>query len=538
MGVGKRSNAQYHPTISSMKIISIASDGFYHPENDDQIRDLLLYAVENGLKVRVRGSGHSVRDSIYTGNRKTNNGIDIILDRMTAVSIDRGKKQVTVQTGCHLGRDPFDLAESSDIKNSLFYQLDQAGLALPDMGGIIHQTVGGFLSTGSAGGSIKHSFGEQLIALKIIDGNGEIHYVTRERKDDLFFAAGVSVGLLGIITEATFQCVDAFHVIGEESTTTIDECSIDLFGDGTYGRPGIEDFLCNTEYARLMWWPQKKVRRMVVWKARRMQTSDYKQGNTSRGNENSPESRELFTPKPYLEFPLYRETELTAETANGLFYTVVGNWHQAMRKFKISFPIKTALSFIAWLYPLHILPGVIKEFVPLDNEKRPQGPQKFWDTWWHGLPMDNRMNDRIMPTEFTEIWIPVSKAGSVMSKLRELYDSKGYNATGSYSCEIYAAKKSDFWLSPSYNDDVIRINIFWFGYNAGKPVECYYPQFWKLFTEDKTLQCRFHWGKYMPVNPEYLRQHYPRWNDFFALRDKIDPNRIFVTDYWAKHLGI
>jgi hypothetical protein len=521
-----------------MNIITIGADRFYHPENENQIQDLILYAIENNLKVRVRGAAHSIRDAIYTGNRNTNNGIDIILDKMSNVFIDKQRKQVTVQAGCHLGMDPFDMTGRSDIKNSLFYQMDQAGLAVPDMGGIIHQTVGGFLSTGSAGGSVQHSFGEQLIALKFIDGNGEIHYVTRDENDDLFFAAGISMGLLGIITEATFQCVDAFNVIGEETTTTIDDCSIDLFGDGKYGRPGIEDFLRNTEYARLMWWPQKKVRRIVIWKARRMQPPDYKQGTAIGGNGNSPESRDTFTPKPYLEFPLHRETELSAETAGGLFYTIVGNWHQAVKKYRISFPLKTALSFIAWLYPSHILPAVIKDFVPLDIDKQPQGPQKFWDTWWLGLPMDNRINDRIMPTEFTEIWIPLSKAGYVMTKLRELYDSKGYKATGSYSCEIYAAKKSDFWLSPSYHEDVIRINIFWYGYNAGKPVECYYPQFWKLFINDETLTCRFHWGKYMPVNPEYLRQHYPRWNDFFALREKLDPNRIFVTDYWAKHLGI
>jgi hypothetical protein len=40
-------------------------------------------------------------------------------------------------------------------EQSLCYALQQRGYALPDLGGISHQSVGGFLSTGSAGGTCK-----------------------------------------------------------------------------------------------------------------------------------------------------------------------------------------------------------------------------------------------------------------------------------------------------------------------------------------------------------------------------------------------
>jgi hypothetical protein len=521
-----------------MKIISIGTDRFYHPENEDQIRDLILYAVENSLKVRVRGSAHSIRDAIYTGNRNTDNGIDIMLDRMNNVSINRERKQVTAQAGCHLGMDPFDPAESSNMKDSLFYQLDQAGLAIPDMGGIIHQTVGGFLSTGSAGGSVQYSFGDQLIALRIIDGNGETHILNREGSDGIFFAAGVSMGLLGIITEATFQCVDSFHIIGEETTTTVDHCSIDLFGSGGHAKPGLEDFLRKTEYSRLMWWPQKKVDRIIIWKARQMHAEDYSSGKTISGNGSGPGAPDRFIPKPYHEFPHLYNSGLHTDAAGGLFYSVVGNWHQGLKRFRVSLALKTVLSLVGWLYPRQILPLVLREFVPLDEEKKPNGPQKFWDSWWHGLSFDNRVGDTLMPTESTEIWIPLSNAAYVMTKLRELYTLKGYEATGSYSCEIYAAKRSDFWLSPSYNGEYIRINLQWYGYHTNGPVRSYYPQFWNLLMQDEKLHCRFHWGKYLPLNPVYLRKQYPKWDDFFELRKKLDPNRIFLTDYWSKYLNV
>jgi len=250
------------------------------------------------------------------------------------------------------------------------------------------------------------------------------------------------------------------------------------------------------------------------------------------------ESEDNFKPNPYLEFPLFHKTELPAEAAGGLWYTVVGNWHLGARYLNPGWLLKLGLKFVAWIYPKHILPALLNAFVPLDKENNPPGPIKFWDVWWRGLPMDNRVDDKLMPTLFTEIWIPLEKATTVMRRMRELYKKNGQKATGSYSCEIYAAKASDFWLSPSHGGDRVRIDIFWFGYNESSPAENYYPQFWEMLMTDPDLQCRFHWGKFMPVDPQYISKQYPRWNDFMALRREMDPDGIFLTRYWQEHLGL
>jgi len=100
------------------------------------------------------------------------------------------------------------------------------------------------------------------------------------------------------------------------------------------------------------------------------------------------------------------------------------------------------------------------------------GLAKFQDYWLKGLPMDNQMDDQLWPTWFTELWIPIEKTADVMTALQDFYtakDHKGpfkkrvrYERTGSFSCEVYAAKSSRFWMSPSYQADVIRIDVFWF----------------------------------------------------------------------------
>jgi hypothetical protein len=511
--------------------LSVDLHGFYHPSDDEDIKKLILYAKANGKKIRVRGSGHSVKEAIYTSKnwRSSNDGIDIMLDKMDKViKIDEQKKQAVVQAGCHLGRDPYDPSGTSNLINSLFYQLDQKRLAVPDMGGIIHQTVGGFISTGSAGGSIEHAFDDQIVEIKLIDGNAKTHVLTKET-GDLFYAAGVSLGLLGIITEATFSLVDKFDIKGEETTTTVDDCKIDLFGNGSGSKKSLEDFLTETEYTRLMWWPQQDLERMVVWEAHQMAEKDY---NKKTGTKND------FHPQPYLEFPLMWGTEYPQEAAGGLFYSLVGNWKVIEGLKSVPFIAKIIMKIVGWLYPKHLLPFILKQFVPLDAEKDPIGPQQFWDIWYRGLPMDNRVNDRLVPVEFTEIWIPLEKTALAMQKMRDFYKQAGYPATGSFSCEIYAAKKSDFWLSPSYDRHVLRIDIFWFKYNYGDPAKVYYPQFWNLLMSDKDISCRFHWGKYMPINPEYLKMQYPKLNDFLSIRKTMDPNNIFLTEYWRERLGI
>lgn len=537
-------------------ILKPGPDGFYHPATEGELIALIKEARKQGQKIRVRGSGHSVGRAIFTDNFRQpqgqEDGFDLMLDQLSfdaknpddKVKIDKAKLVVHVKAGCHLGRDPYDPAGVSSVHNSLFYQLDQAGLAVPDMGGIIHQAVGGFIATGSSGGSLSDSFGEQIVAMTLIDGTGKMHKLTRESGDDLFFAAGVSMGLLGIITEVTFKLVKKFHVKGEQVTTGVNESPIDLFGNGGAGKPSLKQFLYDTPYTRLMWWPQQKVERMVIWKAHKMQPQEY---NEQTGTPDD------FKPNPYLEFPMFGKmnfqsggfrrpdipsegpSEKLAEGGGGLFYSIVGNWHQAIAALKPSFLVKLALKFVGWLYPKHILPAVLNQFVPL-------GRVEFWDSWWHGLPMDNRVDDKLVPTDFTEIWIPISRTAEVMQKLRDHYKKNGLAATGSYSCELYAAKKSDFWLSPSYGEDMFRVDVFWYGYNAEDPQTVYYPQFWDLLMP--AFPCRFHWGKYMPAPPQYphapayFAQQYPKWNDFMKVRAQLDPDGIFLNTYWKKRLAL
>jgi len=540
-----------------MGLVQQALDGYYHPSSVEEIQALVLDARERRRKVRVRGAGHSVNQAVYTDsfpystaeyyapseiadNYELNfqtvdvpeNEVNILLDQFIDVLFfeENGKNYVKVCAGCHLGRDPYDPTETSTYFNGLLYQMDQRGFAVPDLGGITHQTVGGFLSTGSSGGSLKYSIDDAIVAFSFVDGNGEHHHCSKnDENTDLFYAVGVSLGLLGIITHVTFECIPRYSITGSETTTYEKDCEVDLFGNGSKGKPSLETFLRDTEYTRLMWWPQKKVEKMVVWKAARVP-----------GAVPTP-----YIPKPYIETQEIFGSPTPLQYLGALFYNAVVTWPASLYDvIKNATLAKILKPIIELIYEPFLLPFVINIFVQNDDKKPGGKPQFFHDLWWRGLPMDNQVDDRLLDVIFTELWLPIEHTQAAMVALNNFYDKGGYKATGYFSNEVYGTKASKFWMSPAYERDVVRFDIFVYSDGRDEPYD-FYTQYWELL---KPFNFRAHWAKYQPGQPyspdqlkewnDYLRAQNPRWDDWMALRAKHDPDQIFVNKYWRTRLQI
>ena len=115
----------------------------------------------------------------------------------------------------------------------------------------------------------------------------------------------------------------------------------------------------------------------------------------------------------------------------------------------------------------------------------------------------------------------------------------GFAATGAYAFEVYAAAASEFWMSPGYGRDSTRLNVCWMESNPGDPRETFFPQFWELLSD---LGFRLHWAKHLfgdrSQTAPRLRPLYPHWHDFLELRDTLDPDGVFLSDYWREHLGL
>ncbi|CAF2961906.1 unnamed protein product [Rotaria sp. Silwood2] len=472
-----------------------------YPADEFEIQALIKHAYQQGSTIiRVIGSGHSYEKAIsdeqdINAEQKL---MLVSLEKYHGVTIDKENNVAIVKAGTFIGPNPE--VGNKDIKKSLVWILNQVGYAVPDLAGITRQTVAGFLSTGSSGGSLLYSFYDVLVGIRLIDGKGTIHNIYKQ--DSKFHAVGISMGLFGIITSVNISLMTkSFYVDGSETISPIVPpssnfsvgCPIDIFGDGNQQYPSLTKFFkTGADFSRLIWYPQKDVDRSVIWKA-------------------SKYDRKPFPPiVPYQQFS---ETNLTA----------------------VSMQIADAFTI------MNMLAADTEEYYSLVNsifdQLQPIGKQEFFDIYYNSLPMDNHLSFKILPISFTELWIPIEKTKEVMNILRNYYLTHGVNATGNNALEIYTSGKSHFWLSPSYSTDAVRFDWYWFDNNPIGTAQNFFQQFWDLL---KPFEYRCHWGKYLPddYNGHRLHKLYPMLEEWLKIRNEMDPEQVFVTSYWRKIFSI
>ena len=100
-----------------------------------------------------------------------------------------------------------------------------------------------------------------------------------------------------------------------------------------------------------------------------------------------------------------------------------------------------------------------------------------------------------------------------------------------FPVEVRFTGPDDVWLSHGYGRDSAYIAVHQF---SGSPYEPYFRAFEAVCAP---LGGRPHWGKLHYRDAESLRQAYPRFDDFRAVRDQLDPGRIFTNAYLDRVLG-
>ncbi len=484
-------------TPSDIKHIP-CNENIYYPQNVEEVKALVLFAKENHYLVRAVGSGHSPKPSIYGENE---NEIKLCLDgdlrKIDSFEINESKTSATVKVGagCYLGLNPAD--RKSTWENSFNKQIDDKGFALPILGTISHQSIAGCLQTSTSGGSAKHGLADVIEEFEWVNGLGE---VCRAKKgEENFNAVGVSMGLLGVITHVTFKLPPKFFVAGLETNKETKDSYLEKDEKGNYSKLNKGLFEDN-EYIRLSWFPQKYADRVNEWT----------------GYQVSPDSNVT----PY-HHPL--ESEAVALLAGAVLI------------------IANQLATIGTELAERLLGLLIKPFVMLGDS------QEYCDVWYKTLPNDDQAHfDHLISLSFSEFWYPRESIDTVMHAIEELVTTNP-EAAGNFVIEIYCAKQSPFYLSPAEGHDAFRVDLCWYDHNRQGNANRYFGFFWeKLLTIPGS---RLHWGKYLPhigekygdfeFTPEILQKNYPKLPDFLKIREKMDPDQIFVTpDYWGLYLGI
>jgi len=100
-----------------------------------------------------------------------------------------------------------------------------------------------------------------------------------------------------------------------------------------------------------------------------------------------------------------------------------------------------------------------------------------------------------------------------------------------FPMEVRTIKADNFWMSPFYQRETVSISIHryhQYDYDA------YFPTFDAIF---KKYGGRPHWGKLSYHQQEDIRAVYPKYDDFVALRKRMDPTGRFSNDYIHKLFG-
>ncbi|MER5866923.1 D-arabinono-1,4-lactone oxidase [Kitasatospora sp. NPDC002040] len=128
-----------------------------------------------------------------------------------------------------------------------------------------------------------------------------------------------------------------------------------------------------------------------------------------------------------------------------------------------------------------------------------------------------------------EYAVPRAAATTVLRELKTLVERSGWRI--SFPVEVRVAPADDLWLSTANGRDSVYIAVHLY---RGTAEQGYFTEVEKLMTAH---QGRPHWGKLHTRDAEYLASVYPHFGDFTALRDKVDPGRLFANDYLRRVLG-
>ena len=412
------------------------------PGSLDELVAVVRETRDEGLTVKPVGSGHSFTSIAAT------DGVRLVLDAYdTPVRIDREARRVTVQAGMTLRR-----------LNEL---VASHGLAMSNLGDIDSQTVSGAISTGTHGTGARYGGLATFVdELELVTGTGEVVRCSETEEPEIFAAARVGLGALGVISQVTLRCEDAFALHVDERPMPLATVLHEL-----------DELAASNEHFEFWWFPHTD--RVAAKRLNRMDPGD--------------------TPRP-----LSRAREWWEDTV--LENAGIGAASRLGRRFPRLIP--------------SVNRGMMRAF----------SPRVFSDR-------SDRAFCSPRHIRFTEMEyaVPRAHARQAFAAIQDVIDRLGVRTT--IPVEVRFAAADDIWLSHSYGRDSAYFAVHQF---VGMEYEPYFRAVEQAMID---LGGRPHWGKLHYSEAASLAERYPKFTDFLAVRDRLDPDRLFTNDYLTRVLA-
>ncbi|MFC8713774.1 MULTISPECIES: D-arabinono-1,4-lactone oxidase [unclassified Streptomyces] len=410
------------------------------PASVEELAAAVRRAAEDGLPVKAVGTGHS-----FTAIAATD-GLLVRPRLLTGIrGIDREAMTVTVEAGTPLKR--------------LNLALAREGLSLTNMGDIMEQTVSGAVSTGTHGtGRESASIAAQIKGLELVTADGSVLACSEKENPEVFAAARVGLGALGIITAITFAVEPVFLLTAREEPMPLDRVLAEF-----------DQLWAENEHFEFYWFPHTG-------------STNTKRNNRSAGPE-----------APVGPLAGWFEDEFLS---NGLFQ--VANW-------------------VGRAAPAAV-PGIAR------LSSRALSARTYTDIPYKVFTSPRRV--RFVEMEYA---VPRAALADTLRELKAMVDRSGLRV--SFPVEVRTAPADDITLSTASGRDSAYVAVHMF---RGTPYQRYFTEAERIFTAHEG---RPHWGKIHTRDAEYLSGVYPRFGEFTALRDRLDPDRRFRNDHLRRVLG-
>jgi L-gulono-1,4-lactone dehydrogenase len=412
------------------------------PATVQQVCDIVAEAHAARSRVKVVGSGHSFSGVAVAPE------IQLDLGNLAGlIDIDRDRRRVTIGAGTPLWQ--------------LSQLLAPHGLAMENMGDIDRQTIAGAISTGTHGTGL--AFGglaTQVVGLTLVAGDGELVRIDEEQNAELLAAARVGLGALGIIVEATMQCVPSFAIRAAENVEPLDQVLATFCERNT-----------RTDHFEFFWFPHTDV---------------------------------AFT-KANTRLPADAPVEPAGRVARWIEEELVENG------------VLGAVCALGSRVPAAVptLNRIVTRF--LDERERTQQSDRVFTS-------SRRVRFREM-----EYAVPYESAMAAFGDVRHLIGERGWRI--GFPIEVRVAAADENWLSTAYGRPSAYIAVH--RYVRDDPGE-YFAAVEQIM---RRYDGRPHWGKMHNRTAADLPGSYPRFADFLAVREKLDPARIFTNDHLRAVLG-
>lgn len=129
-----------------------------------------------------------------------------------------------------------------------------------------------------------------------------------------------------------------------------------------------------------------------------------------------------------------------------------------------------------------------------------------------------------------EYAVPVEALLPALESVQELIDVRDWRI--GFPIEVRTAAADELWLSTAHGraTGYIAVHRYW----RDDPSE-YFDGVEAIM---RAHDGRPHWGKMHTLGADELRPHYPHFDEFVALRDRLDPRGLFRNAYLDRVLGV